>query len=300
MIANPDFLNGVNMTSTDNIKKALHKNKQSLYQRFNTDIKSGMISGIAITGLFNPIDQALYLSVINKIPFLSRQNFAHPWHGFSQAIVSRSISGGIYFVLQSQMNYLFKQHINSSLNLNEWQSRMGVGLCAGSLTGFTANSLYAVRFRTWSTHSTNFFSTINDMFKKGGIHPFMKGISASIARDAVFGITYEFLRHSKKPNNDSMQLVQNIAAGCAAAIVSSPLNYVRSMQYASSPEKKAPNITQTLTALVAESKSVPTGIARLKFFQQRLLIGYGTARVGVGIAAGQILFEKTQNYLRKK
>ncbi|MDX1901744.1 MAG: hypothetical protein SFW66_07050 [Gammaproteobacteria bacterium] len=264
--------------------------------QFNVDVQSGMLTGVTIAGLFNPLDKALYLSVVNKRPFLLKANFENPWHGFSQAIVSRSISDGSYYVLQSQMTSLFDQHIKQPLHLNDWQNQLGIGLTAGSLRGFLINWLYAIRFRTWKTHADTFYSSARDMWKNGGFRPFMKGASATIGRDAVFGIVYEVTRHNKD-ENPSTQFARNIVSGSLAAVASSPLNYLRSMAYASSPELKALGARKVFTDLWHESKSCLTLPSKLSFFQRRFLIGYGTARVGLGMAAGQFLFDKMRNTL---
>jgi hypothetical protein len=61
---------------------------------------AGTFSGVVQAGLFNPYDRALYLSVRDQRPFVHVGNFVEPFRGFSQAVVQRTIAGGLYFVLQ--------------------------------------------------------------------------------------------------------------------------------------------------------------------------------------------------------
>ena len=59
------------------------------------DISAGLSSGVIQAGLLNPWDRALYLSVKDSTAFLSRANWNAPYHGFSQAVVGRAISGAL-------------------------------------------------------------------------------------------------------------------------------------------------------------------------------------------------------------
>jgi hypothetical protein len=68
--------------------------------RRHSVVLAGTFSGVVQAGLFNPYDRALYLSVRDHLPFLHRSNFMDPFRGFAQAVVQRTIAGGLYFVLQ--------------------------------------------------------------------------------------------------------------------------------------------------------------------------------------------------------
>lgn len=148
------------------------------------------------------------------------------------------------------------------------------------------------------------------MWTLGSIKPFLKGATATMTRDMVFGSTYEMLRSlmkttSKKSedkapglNQSYIEFLYNASAAAVATIGSSPFNYVRNMQYATPPNIKPPSACEVFTKVWNESKaSQQSFLSRLSFFQQRFRIGWGTARVAVGMAVGQKLFDYTQAHL---
>ena len=55
-------------------------------------IGAGFAAGVAITGLLNPVDRALFLSVSKRRPFLDRCNWRQPFQGLGQSIVGRAVS----------------------------------------------------------------------------------------------------------------------------------------------------------------------------------------------------------------
>lgn len=85
----------------------------------------GMITGVFVAGLFNPYDRALYLSVKERRPFRSRQNFVNPYRGFLQTVGIRAFSGGLWFPLEHYFAEKVKE-ISGGMELN-W--------LAGSLAG---------------------------------------------------------------------------------------------------------------------------------------------------------------------
>ena len=270
-------------------------------QQLPLDVASGMVTGVTIAGGFHPWDRALYLSMANKRPFLYDiksstfviENFAQPYHGFMQTVASRTISNGIYFVAQNQIKPSLYPYLRNDLGLYEWQAQFGVGLSVGSMTGMTTNGLYAVRFQTWGNPGSSFASSAYKMWSHGGVKPFIKGITATVARDATFGVIYEVLRNwgnDQDTQKNTHQFLRNASAAAVATGFSSPLNYVRNVQYATPPDQTPPKMMQALSDIWHESKSVEPLLSRLGFFHQRFKFGWGTARVAAGIAASQEIF----------
>ena len=93
--------------------------KLNYKQKFNIDVASGLIAGIANSGFFNPWDRALYLSVKHNRPFLSMQNFKSPYQGFSQALVQRSFLGSIYYIAQGELNSYLFPYLRNNLDLSQ-------------------------------------------------------------------------------------------------------------------------------------------------------------------------------------
>ena len=126
------------------------------------------------------------------------------------------------------------------------------------------------------------------MYRKGGIRPFLIGSAATIYRDIIFGGAFAFVRHEigrprPGPHEESDKIVINISSACFATILSSPLNYARNIHYATPPGTPHKTIIEILIDLIKEAKSM-SRIAGIRHVQSRLRIGWGTARVGCGIA----------------
>ncbi|KTD53774.1 hypothetical protein Lsan_4184 [Legionella santicrucis] len=293
-----------------NIQASESDSNQNYKQKLNIDVASGLLAGASTSGLFNPWDRALYLSVKYNRSFLLSQNFKSPYQGFSQSFVQRAFLGGIYYMAQGELNRYFFPYLRNNLGINQTLSQFFVGMAAGSIGGVLTNSISAIKYHTWGHENASFRSSIREMWRLGGIKPFLKGTTATMTRDMVFGSTYEMLRslisstvkksENKTPNENksSLEFIHNATAAGVATIVSSPFNYVRNMQYATPPNLKPPTTKEALTKVWNESKnSQRSFLGRMSFFQQQFRIGWGTARVAVGMAVGQKLFNWTQEQL---
>jgi hypothetical protein len=131
------------------------------------------------------------------------------------------------------------------------------------------------------------------MFKAGGIKPFFVGTTATISRDAMFGAIFAGLRHmyladrSVEATSQSQAFVINMMSALVATALSSPLNYVRNIHY-STPisSQKYDSFGFILRNLHTQIKNEPTLLRRIILLQERLQIGWGTARVSCGMAFG--------------
>jgi hypothetical protein len=179
-----------------------------------------------------------------------------------------------------------------------------------------------LQFYYWGSvecgHSS-FFSTAKQMYKDGGLRPFFVGSTATVMRDVVFGAAFYVLRKitwlksseqgSGKATHSSIFL-SNAVAAFVATLLSSPFNYVRNIDYATPPGVDPGSPLRVLRDLWSEAKAVrgpgdvfsnastvaEVGVAsrayhRFMFIQQRLRIGWGTARVAVGMAFGSVVYE---------
>lgn len=160
----------------------------------------------------------------------------------------------------------------------------------------------------------NFISTSIEIFKSGGFRQFFVGTSATVSRDLVFGGCFALLRHEVIPklhisekifltsdqpsNNVSIKsskkhstFVDNLIAGLFATILSSPINYIRNIQYLSSPSKPPQNSYTILREFFETVKKEETVFGALHLIQSRFRIGWGTARVGCGMAFGALVYD---------
>eukprot|EP00906_Rhabdomonas_costata_P002935 RCo004557 len=97
-----------------------------------------LLSGTLQAVVFNPYDKALYLSVLHCRPFLAAENFRRPFQGFSQAVLHRIFSGGIFFALEDML----ARPWNRVLPHNPSLAACAVGLTAGAANGALLNPPY--------------------------------------------------------------------------------------------------------------------------------------------------------------
>ncbi|KAJ9453242.1 mitochondrial carrier protein [Diplonema papillatum] len=260
---------------------------------------AGLVSGVVQAVIFNPYDKALYLSVTAHRPFLRWENFSRPFHGLAQAVVQRVASGGLYFVLQREIQHkLFSEsEADHSSNLENFS----VGALAGALNGVLLNPMSAARYHAWGTDTTKFGVAAREMWQHGGCRAFTKGTGTTVLRDLMFGIIYETARHPLAhcvPGVD-LSLPANLVAAGSATLFSSPLNYIRLRQYGHHPAMPHPRALDIVRDLLEDSLydhergQTRTAFQRLSHMQDRLRIGWATARVAVGMMVGQAIFDLT-------
>ncbi len=175
---------------------------------------------------------------------------------------------------------------------------------AGAANGAFLNSIAAVKYQGWAaagpTDRFAFASTARAMFSHGGLAPFLKGTKATVVRDAAFGITFELLRHvvsRRRPHvvdSPTAVFATNVGAAVCATVVSAPFNYVRNVQYASAPTATPTTVLAELRQLVCE---VRVDASPWRTLQRKLRLGWGSLRVGVGMAIGAKVYEVSQNLL---
>lgn len=285
-------------------QKAQPEKKLKVKQQVTVDITAGLFTGIFCSGLFNPWDRALYLSVKNNKPFLSIDNFRHPYQGFSQAIVQRAFLGSIYYIMQNELKCYLYPYLRYDLNASETFSQFCIGSSAGSISGLLTNGISAVKYHTWGQENRSFFSSAYEMWSSGGYKSFIKGTKATIGRDTIFGSIYEISRHLMQNklinyNESYLNFICNFIAAGLATVASGPLNYARTIQYATPPQENPPTILKALKNVWNESKMYENHqLSRMSFFQQKFRMGWGTVRVGVGMAVGQHVFDSACSKLK--
>ena len=58
-----------------------------------------LVIGISQAFIFNPIDKAIYTSIINNNSFFNKDNWKKPFSGATNGIYIKMITGGIDFYL---------------------------------------------------------------------------------------------------------------------------------------------------------------------------------------------------------
>ena len=148
------------------------------------------------------------------------------------------------------------------------------------------------------------------MYKRGGVRCFFVGSAATVLRDLIFGGCFALFRHEqlllirhengevKQPSTARAFSVNAIAATCAT-LLSSPLNYVRVVHYATPPDVAPKKAWAILVELFQATSAEKTVLGKLGHLQNRLRIGWGTARVGFGMAFSAALYSYCTQSLAK-
>ena len=261
-------------------------------------LSCGLISGLMQAAVFNPWDRALYLSVKDNRNFLHVSNFHDPFAGVLQTITQRTISNGLYFPLED----IFRKLLNDNYSniLSPYWLTFHAGTIAGAINGIIMNPVSSIKYHYWGhaeCGKENFYSTAKEMYLKGnGVKTFFVGATATIIRDVLFGGAFSLLRHELLSSSSSSSLTTtslskqqesfaiNLVSAMVATIISSPLNYVRNIHYSTAPNIQPLSSFTILNNLFLDARNQPTVINQMHVIQSRLRIGWGTARVGCGMA----------------
>ncbi len=133
------------------------------------------------------------------------------------------------------------------------------------------------------------------------------GSNATVQRDLIFGGIFALFRHQVIPavfpsldtrkETKRVHFVVNILAGSIATILSSPHNYVRNVHYATPPSQTPLPAYTILQSLVKDAIRQDSWFKSIRLLQNRLRLGWGTARVGCGMAFGAKIYEVLANEL---
>jgi len=293
----------------------LEKSSTTYFNLPLNQFMAGMCSGVTVAGLLNPYDRALYLSVRHRRNFLDRANFKNPYRGFWQSLCGRALSGGLYFPLYDVMEKPCRKFfVTADSQPNEREKLLAnwsAGTLAGSVNGFLLNSLTAVKYHSWGSDRSKvgFVVVARRMYSKGGVRPFFKGIIPTVIRDCIFGGVYATLKSifekilrernldvERNPTREGRErFVSAMLAAALATVFSAPHNFARNMAYASSPNTKAPTCRSSLRRLIHDAR---LNEKPYHYIQGRLRLGWGTARVAVGMALGNDLYTRANAFLQ--
>jgi hypothetical protein len=223
---------------------------------FYISIAVGIIHAI----LFNPVDKAIYNSIINNKKLFTIKNWQKPFCGCLNNINSRIISGGIYFYL-----------LDYTKTMNLYQSAFTVSLT----TSIIINPLNIIKYNSY-IDNTNSYNSIMKNYNKYGLKFAKIGIESLIIRDFIFNIIY--LKYKNNNNN----IFHNCGVICLASVISSPFHYIRNMKYYNNDSYY--NICKNLIIDIKKTNQ------KFKFVIKQFAIGYGTLRTIAGVYTGQVMY----------
>uniref|UniRef100_A0A0G4IAU7 Mitochondrial carrier protein n=1 Tax=Chromera velia CCMP2878 TaxID=1169474 RepID=A0A0G4IAU7_9ALVE len=196
-------------------------------------------------------------------------------------------------------------------------------LVAGTLAGFANGLVFhpvsVVKFAAWggtagtggqSAGRMRFFHTASEMCRVAGPGVLLRALHATVARDIVFGGVFSVCRHSglglrrgraergkgageggKGEWKESV--VVNATSAVLAVTLSSPLNFVRNMQFAVPLSQPVPSGLKVLRNLAAEVRAQGGGsLKKSLFLCDRLRLGVATLRLAVGMGLSGFLYER--------
>lgn len=171
---------------------------------------------------------------------------------------------------------------------------LGGGL-TGATTAVLMNPFNAIKYQMWGFDNLTMRGTAQKMYNQRGPLAFYRAVQVTVMRDGVFGWVYsgsrlsiaQFMETGAGPS-----LPANVMAASLAVAISSPFNYARNMQFGAAG--KAPSMISALQRLHGEAitkRQLEGRRAELAYIIQRLALGWGTLRVGVGMAVGQKIYD---------
>jgi len=275
-----------------------------------TRVSCGVLAGLMATAALNPWDRALYLSVLHRRPFLQRANFQHPYQGFFQTVAQRSISSGLYFPLE----HIFVETVGVVFDSSH-VTFLVAGCFAGAANAILLNPLAFIKYHSWSSPNCyDFKSSRERILKNQGLRGFYRGAWSTVLRDVIFGGVFSLrntpstpraseltdlglpshlsLRNSRETETVTRRLCVNFTSCCLATFLSSPLNFVRNIQYGTSTTQSVEGIVPILRGLWRENQRIGSRLDRAQHLQQRLRLGWGTARVSFGMALTDLLYRR--------
>ncbi len=285
---------------------------------------AGTLSGVATAGLFNPYDRALYLSVVKERVFLDKRNWRNPFHGASNALLHRTISGGLYFAMYDMLQSPVRRALggrnhnsnssgegSSGSNDNELLISFVTGAGAGCVNGIILNPIAAVKYAAWGSDTSKGLKRFAvSLWNKGGARPFVNGVVPTIYRDMVFGGAYAYLRfalarwigaglqstntsnnHTGRRTEYLVGPASQFAGAAIATTASSPFNYWRNLQFATNPGDTPVGMRQCMSELSSSIREARGAREKLAQISLKLRVGWGTVRVATGMAVGQQLYD---------
>jgi hypothetical protein len=290
----------------------------------NVNFVAGLIVGIINSIAFHPLDKAFYLRSIDPIEtrehLCALKYWEEPLAGLRTTFYQRIFSSSIYFMMQGELGTKLKPVMQNQWRFKEYTSQMAIGLLSGFVTGFFSNASYAVKYYTinYKPKGKPLENSI-EMWRQGGLKPFFNGIYPGASRDMLFGVFYESTNYLLdqyliKPMNEAtpeastttkeaVYFGSRFFSATIATTISSPLNYARNIQFKTSPQQKQPSVYSILRDVWRESNQAiinkPGFFSRALHLQDKLMLGVGTARAGLGMALGQLMFNHTKTIVRR-
>jgi hypothetical protein len=263
-------------------KVMLHKTESLSFAKPLID---GVLTGCFSTALFNPVDRALYIMVRDKKPIMDPALWKTPYQGVTKALYGRIISYGVYLSFFDKYSDFFSQKVQHPL--------LFASLATSTSTVGLSQWVNVLKLYQWNHQvSLGMFRSTKQMVNAYGWRVFCRGLPQTLVRDFTFTSTYFFCMHKW---NKEKKFAKNVVFASCATALTSPLNYFRNRVFFNFNEPHVP-LKLVLHELSEEMKTKKTLWKKVGYIAlERGNIGFGTLRVGVGMAVA----DKIYNYLKE-
>jgi hypothetical protein len=238
---------------------------------------SGLIAGTVNTIIFNPVDRAIYLMVKEKKSLIDRSVWKNPYCGVRQAFYGRVIGYGMYFTLFD----IYKGQTSNVLIAS---------ILTGCTTTILTNQMHVIKMYNWNhdTGNKQLFALGVDMYKKYGYVVFFKGAGLTMLRDSLFSSIFYGL--STKYNQEK-NIFKDIFFASIGSLAASPINYARNEKYFNFDVK-----VNSIDVVKEIGNDIKNGSIKHLIFN-KFNCGWGTLRVGVGMALSKQIYEQVNSML---
>ena len=201
---------------------------------------SGLFTGLIQSVVFNPVDKALYLHVINHTKLFNRANWIHPYQGISNSLINRCISYGYYYTFIDIFNKFSEENVS-----NKKIRPFVTGALTGITTAVLINPLNTVKYYSWNDQNRKLSRVAWNMYKEQGVRSFYRGLLSTIKRDVSFTTTYTITHPIIKNyfgETNYLSFLIEIGVVTCGTIISAPFNYVRNQKYKVDPHLPSPTM----------------------------------------------------------
>lgn len=234
------------------------------------DFYISLIVGVSQAFIFNPIDKAIYTSIINNNSIFNKNNWTKPFSGATNGIYIKVITGGIYFYM---IDYA------KSLNMNVYQS----SILISTITSLIINPFNVIRYNSFIDNSSS-YNSFKKIYEKNKFRFLRTGLEAFILRDFIFNLIY--INYKK----DNSNLIYNCGVICGASILSSPFHYMRNIKYYNN-NKSYYDISKDFIIEIKKNNK------KANFICNKFAIGLGTIRTVCSIYYGQIMYSSLKQFI---
>lgn len=256
----------------------------------------GISMGCTTAVLLNPLDRAMYLSMVNRKTVFSLNHWKKPFKGLQANAMQRVVTVGLYFPLEDLFRPVAKDRMGDTVLAN-WAA----GTAVGAITGYLVNPFAVVKSVMWGRPGSDkdFINTGKRMYQLGGWAALSRGSRATVLRDMVFGGVYTSLRNLGEVEalDEQRRFGQEVAAAGFATLIAGPFNYARNIQYSTPSDQKSANVLKIIGDLLKEARAESPRFAA-PWLMKRMMIGWGTMRVAIGMGLSAYMYRRCGDTIR--